>query len=263
MHAEMQPEMQAFPAFGVTAGAVLFAFLIFKNFFGYLTPDKLAGDFKPCDGDWAEADELGCATLSHIPQQPVNTYSNLAYLAAGLVIQFMVDTGPAFVFAVTMTYLCIGSTLYHATSTGWAGVLDVSGIITVFPAITVYAVAGYFRVGDSSWTPLAMFLVGGGLVFLLAKRIHKYMRAVIGISLGLSYAIMLSSMWRNNDWRYQEFLWWSLGLFIAGFVSWELDRHRKFRPRRWGHGVWHVATAAASALIFYGVHLTQPDITVR
>lgn len=259
----MVPETPPFPAFAITVGAVLFAFLVLQNFFGYLTPAKLAGDFKPCDGDWAEADELGCATLTRIPQQPVNTYSNLAYLAAGLIIQFRVDTGPAFVFAVTMTYLCIGSSLYHATSTGWAGVLDVSGILTVFPAITVYAVAGHFRVGNSPWTPLVMFVVGGGLVFVLAKRIHRYMRLVIGISLGLSYLLMLGYMWRNNAWEHQRFMWWSIGLFVAGFAAWELDRHRKFRPRRWGHGVWHVATAAASALIFYGVHLTQPPILVR
>lgn len=250
-------------AYTITAGAVIFAVLIFKNFFSYLTPEKLQGDYNPCNGHWAEADEVGCATLTRIPQQPVNTYSNLAYLAAGLIIQLTVDTGPAFVFAVTMTYLCIGSTLYHATSTGWAGVLDVSGIITVFPGIAVYAAAGHFRLGDATWTPLAMFLVGGGLVFVLAKRIHEYMRAVIATSLGLSYAMMLGYMWRTHDWRAQEYLWWSLGLFALGFLAWELDRRRKFRPRTWGHGVWHVATAAASALIFYGVHLTQPDTLVR
>lgn len=241
-----------------TAGAVIFAYLIFKTLFKYMTPDTVISNYKHCNGEWHEAKLAECrVTLRAVPQQPINTWSNLAYLAAGLIIQFTVRTDPAFVFAVTMTYLCIGSTLYHATSTGWAGVLDVTAILTVFPSIAIYAAAGHFRAADHRLTPLVMFLAAGLIAFLLSKRANKYMRAVIAVSLGTSYLLLLGYIFRTNRWDLIWYLGGSLALFVVGYVSWGLDKKERFPITPWGHGVWHVATAAASALVFYAVHLSQ------
>lgn len=250
-------EKVVFPT-AVTVGAVFFAFLIFKTLFKYMTPATVISNYKCCNGGWHEAKLARCSeTLLRVPQQPINTYSNLAYLAAGLIIQFAVDTDAAFVFAVTMTYLCIGSTLYHATSTGWAGVLDVTAILTVFPSIAIYAAAGHLHRADHPLTPLVMFVAAGLIAYFLSKRANQYMRAVIAVSLGTSYALLLAYMFRVDDWRPLWFLLGSLALFVAGYVSWGLDKKEKFPITPWGHGVWHVATAAASALVFYGVHLSQ------
>ena len=242
----------------VTLGAVVFATLVFLTLFRHMTPQTVISDYSCCNGGWHEAVLADCATtLVRVPQQPVNTYSNLAYLAAGLLIQFTLGTDTAFVFAVTMTYLCIGSALYHATSTRWAGVLDITAIFAVFPSIAVYAAAGLFGVGNHELTPLAMFLVAGGLVYALSRRAARYMRAVIAVSLGTAYLLLLAYMVRTGDWRALPYLLSSLGLFVLAFWSWGLDKKQKFPLKAWGHGVWHVATAAASALVFYAVHLTQ------
>jgi channel protein (hemolysin III family) len=241
-----------------TAGAVIFAYLIFKTLFRYMTPDTVSSNYKCCNGGWHEAKLAEChISLRSVPQQPINTWSNLAYLAAGLIIQFSVGTDPAFVFAVTMTYLCIGSTLYHATSTGWAGVLDVTAILTVFPSIAIYAAAGQFRAADHPLTPLVMFLAAGLIAYLLSKRANQYMRAVIALSLGTSYLLLLVYIFRTGQWPLMRYLLGSLALFVVGYVSWGLDKKAKFPITPWGHGVWHVATAAASALVFYAVHLSQ------
>lgn len=253
----MRPDV-VYPT-AATVGAVIFAYLIFKTLFKYMTPDTVISNYKCCNGGWHEAKLAECdITLRRVPQQPINTWSNLAYLAAGLVIQFTVGNDAAFVFAVTMTYLCIGSTLYHATSTGWAGVLDVTAILTVFPSIAIYAAAGYFRVANARGMPLVMFVAAGLIAFLLSKRANQYMRAVIAISLSTSYVILLAYILKTDQWGLLWYLGGSLGLFVVGYVSWGLDKREKFPITPWGHGVWHVATAAASALVFYAVHLSQP-----
>lgn len=238
----------------VTIGALIFATLILVTLFQYLEPAKVAADYKRCNGEWHEGELNHChAGLLYIPQQPVNTYSNLAYLAAGLYVQFSVDTGPAFVFAVAMTYLAIGSSLYHATSTGWAGMLDVTGIFTVFTAIVTYALAAVLGAGQEHVTPTLMFLAAGLSAFLLSRRYSRYMRAVIAICLGTTYLILLIHMAVTDDWAGLRYLAASFALFAIGFYSWGLDKKRKFPLKRWGHGLWHLLTAAASAVVFIAI----------
>jgi predicted membrane channel-forming protein YqfA (hemolysin III family) len=252
----------------ITVGVVLFAFLISHNLFKHLTAAAVLPDYKHCSGNWHEEELADCKTGLHkVPQQPINTYSNLAYLAAGVLVHFHLDTNPSFVFAVTMTYLAIGSALYHATSTRWAGMLDVTGIYTVYTAIAVYAVATLFM-GQWTYTPVVMFVVAGVLATVLSRvgkpkkprpaerKSGDRMRKVIAISLGTAYVCVLIRMARTGDWDDWQPLVGSLVAFVIAYASWGLDRKRKFPITPWGHGVWHVLTAVASALVFYAVDAT-------
>ena len=241
----------------ITASAVVFATLIFIALFRYLEPAKVASDYKPCSGGWHEAELEQCSLgLKKVPQQPVNTYTNLAYLAAGLWIQFTLDTGPAFVFALTMMYLCVGSTLFHATSTGWAGMLDVTGIYTVFAGTAVYAFAALVGQGADPLVPAGMFLSAGAAAFFLSKSHTRNMEWVIAILLGATYAQLVIRMAIAQTWSPLPQVLLSLGLFAVGFTSWKLDTHKKFPLARWGHGVWHLFTAAACAVAFNAIDLT-------
>lgn len=242
----------------VTVGALVFATLVFLTLFRYMRPKTVESDYSRCNGRWEEAYHYECECgLKQLPQQPRNTYSNLAYLAAGLYIQFTIGTDTAFVFAVTMTYLCIASALYHATSTGWSSVLDQTAILAAFPAIAIFAVAAHLDAGNHPLTPLVMFVAAGLLSYFLSKQVRKYMRAVIAISLGLSYLLLAGYMIRTHNLTPRPYLVWSLVLFAVGFGCWELDRRKKFPGKLWGHAFWHILTAAASALIFYAIDLTQ------
>lgn len=73
---------------GITLGVLVFATLISHNLFKHLTPAAIRPDYKPCSGNWHEEELAGCCTLEHVPQQPINTYTNLAYLAAGILVHF-------------------------------------------------------------------------------------------------------------------------------------------------------------------------------
>jgi channel protein (hemolysin III family) len=242
--------------FVTIAGALVFATFVFVSLFRYLKPEKVASDYNRCNGGWHEARLNGCEQgLLKVPQQPINTYTNLAYLAAGLYVQLTIGTVPAFVFALTMTYLCVGSTLYHATSTGWAGILDVTGIYTVFGGTAVYAFATMLGEGHDPLVPTGMFVLAGGLTFIFSPRITRHMEWVIAVLLGSTYLMLVIRMAIKGVWTPLPLLLFSIGLFAIGFGSWKLDRHGKF-PFAWGHGVWHLFTAAASAVAFEVIHRT-------
>lgn len=237
-----------------TAGAVVFAALVGLTFFRYVKPKDLEPGFDPCNGEWDEALTLGCCTLDRIPQQPINTHSNIAYLAAGLYMYYFLETEPAFVFAVTMTYLAIGSALYHATSTKWAGMLDVTGIFTVYTALLVYAIAAVVGVGQAHVIPMLMFGVAGLTAFLLSRRYARYMRTVIALGLGGTFVALVFYMRNQDDWSAGRYILISLLLLGAAYTCWSLDRARKLGPIPWGHGAWHVLTAAGSSVALYAVH---------
>ena len=238
-----------------TTGATVFVTLVFLAFFNFVKPAMVDADHERCRGGWSEAHENHCEQgLLRIPQQPVNTYSNLAYFVAGMVVMVELDTMPAFVFAITMTYMCIGSTLYHALCTRWAGMLDVTGIYAVYSAMAVYAVSTVSpRELPGDVLAMVMFSVAGGVTLALSPRFRRHMNFVIGCFLGITYLFLLANLMlaRESDtWR---LLLSSFLLFALAFVIWRVDRRRAFPLKRWGHGFWHILTAAGTTLLYHAI----------
>lgn len=241
-------------ALSVTTGAVVFAAFLFVALFRSLDPAIVRDDYHACAGNWYEANLHNCQDgLEAVPQQPVNTYTNLAYLAAGLFPGVLLDTPASYVFAFAMTYLCVGSTLYHGTSTRWGGMLDVTAIYVVFSALAVYAAAGLF--GLPEWlTPALMFVVAGAIAYVLTPRFRRNMHLIIGIFLGSTYALVLLQMGLREQWAARPYLLTSIVAFALAFLFWRMDLTRTFPVPRWGHGLWHILTAVASGLVFYVIY---------
>ncbi len=239
-----------------TAGVLVFATLILLTLFRRITPAMVMPDYKPCAGGWHEAFLNQChPVLTKVPQQPVNTYTNLAYLAVGVLIARSLTTSPAAVFGFTMIYLFIGSTLYHALSTRWAGMLDVTAIFAVFSATATYALGGL--VGSPPLvTAFFMFVVGGLAAYLLSEKYKKKTHLIIGIFLGATYLLLLLNMWLSGHWIAWPYLAWSFLAFAVAFLLWTMDRAKTFPLAGWGHGFWHLLASAGSALVFYAIHLT-------
>lgn len=250
-------------ALSVTIGSVIFASLLLIALFRSLDPEIVRDGYKRCLGGWHEALFYGCETdLSVVPQQPVNTYSNLAYLAAGVFPGVLLETPAVYVFTFAMIYLFIGSTLYHATSTTWGGMLDVTAIYVVYSSLAVYAAA--VLVGSPEWlTPALMFVAAGAAAYVLSPRYHHNMHLKIGIFLGGAYALLLLRMVITEYWAPWPYLVCSIVTFALAFLFWRMDRQRVFPFPRWGHGLWHVLTAAASGLVFYAIYLSaHPSATL-
>ncbi|WP_412068698.1 hypothetical protein [Rubrivirga sp. IMCC43871] len=242
-------------------GSVAFLALVGRAFFAVLKPRHVVDDYARCYEHWHEAEINGCGQgLLYVPQQPINTYTNAAYLAAGVFVAAWLGTPAAWVFALAMGYLCVGSMLFHAVSTHWGQMLDVTGIYAVFSATALYAVAEWvlsWGVGGlapdgpiGAWLVALLMLVGAGLaVSLLAPRYRKDMEIKIGVLLVVAYAATLLHNLAVWPWVLA-----SIGLFAVAYACWAADKARRFPIVPWGHGVWHLLTAAAAAVAFFAAH---------
>lgn len=247
----LQPELLS------TLGGTAFVGLTLITVFRSLDPDIVADDYHSCRGGWHESYLNGCEEgLLQVPQQPVNTYTNLAYLAAGLYVDLQLDSAASLVFLLTMAHLCIGSSLYHATSTRWAGMLDVTAIYAVFSSTMVYAGAALVGRAEAPFVPALMFVVAGLAAFLLSSRFRRRMEVVIGVFLGATYLALLVRMAVTGTWTGGPLLGGSFVLYALAYWVWTLDKAKAFPLKRWGHGFWHLFSAAATALVFYVVPLT-------
>ena len=115
-----------------------------------------------CRGGWNEGELRGCKhgyTATGIPVEPVNTYSNLAYLAAGWVVYRTLGGGTALVFCSAMAFLCFGSALYHGVKTRWSARWDHGGMYAVVGGLGFYVMAA----GDTweTWIMLAGAVLSG------------------------------------------------------------------------------------------------------
>jgi hypothetical protein len=207
-----------------------------------------------CDGGWHEAYINQCNDgLTRFPQQPINTYSNLAFVAAGVFVGSYVGTPNALIFMVTMVMLAIGSALYHGLSVRWAGHMDVLAIYWVLLVLLIGAVAPFFEL-HQRLTAIAGF-VGGGVVSAYLRLVRKKvdMMIKIGVLLAPIYALAAAHAISTGPPIRYVMLAVSLGLFVIAFVIWNLDKRRVAWLRGAGHGVWHILSAAGFALIFWVV----------
>jgi predicted membrane channel-forming protein YqfA (hemolysin III family) len=221
-----------------------------------LDPAKI-GQYRACKGGWWEAELNNCsAGLLLLPQQPINTYTNVCYVAGGSFLAFELNTLPSYVFALACLYLCAGSSLYHATSTRWAGSLDVSGMYAVFSSLMVYAGSTLTSVSDPV-TALVMFVVAAYTGYVLRYRFRGDTNLKIGIFLFFIYGFLIWKLIRDDVPDVTTYLIVSFALFLLAFVIWMLDKKRLFPVSRWGHGIWHILTAIAISMLFFAIQLSR------
>lgn len=219
-----------------------------------LIKPELVSQYRPCEGGWWEAELNQCGIgLVRVPQQPVNTYTNVAYLTGGLFLMFEINTLPTFIFFITTLYLCVGSCLYHATSTRWAGSLDISAMYALFSSLALYAASTLINL-EESLVALLMFVVGVLIGWLLRYKYKGNMILKIGIFIVLIYSFLIWSMLHHSISLLNVYLISSFALYLVAFIFWILDKKRIFPIKRWGHGLWHILTAIAISMLFYAIY---------
>jgi hypothetical protein len=207
-----------------------------------VTPALLT-DVKACRGHWAEARLRHCEgglAVTGIPVEPFNTFSNLAYFAAGWAVWTTFANKPAAVMAASLTLLGVGSSMYHGTKTKWGARLDHAGMYAVFGALVIYCVAPthpavpYVMLGGAAGSAIGFALVDPG-----------DLNARMGLLLGLASirGFLLGSVLLSGL---------SLGCFAIAFTAWQIDK-RTTLLSRFGHAIWHLLTATAVALMFAAV----------
>src|ERR1041385_733244 len=110
------------------------------------------------DGGWAE-DQI--VKRCSFPIGPINTWTNLAYVLAGLLVWSHGLAGHD--FAGQLVFLGIGSGLYHGFKTWLTARFDDAGMYLVYGGLAVYSVAPTAKL-----TPWFMLLVGSLLSWRFA-----------------------------------------------------------------------------------------------
>lgn len=214
--------------------------------------EPLQEAYLQCDGDWHEAYINECKDgLKRFPQQPINTYTNLAFVAVGVFLGYHGGSPNALIFMVAMVMLAIGSALYHGLSVRWAGHMDVLAIYWVLLVLLISVIAALAEI-DQRVTAITGF-VGGGVVAAYLRLVRKKvdMMIKIGVLLAPIYGLAAwYSITLGISTNY-ALLAVSLGLFVLAFGIWNLDKRRASWLRGAGHGIWHILSAVGFGLIFW------------
>lgn len=198
----------------------------------------------PCEvlqnrGGWAE-DQL--AGRCKFPIAPFNTYSNIAYLLAGIFAVTAKPNWAGIVFGLAMAFLAVGSALYHGTKEIWAAQLDHAGMYTVFTSLTIFLLS---PTNPFIWTYMA---VGATIVawrLTYATKWEALLYPMMGVFIVIStLAVILNGLW--------SFAVVSLGIFGIAYGIWWQDKKHTFLFPRLGHAVFHILTAIAILLLFLG-----------
>jgi hypothetical protein len=201
--------------------------------------------------------------------EPENTWSNLGYLYAGLLIVFR-NLGSKrlfnLIFGFAMVCLAWLSGLYHAqpVSTTYQH-LDVSTIYWVLPLLIAYALHGTFvyKPSGASWTNVSIigitvFIVALGTVLAFTSILDStiFTLFLVAILMGLSLWVMFGKKLVKPLWDLEK-AWYStlLGFLLIGSGVFRLfDGNGQFlgidkfgclpkSPLQF-HALWHVFSAA-------------------
>lgn len=206
-------------------------------------------------GFWAEDRVL---QRRRFPIGPRNTVSNVAYLIAAAGLFYWRPAGAAsVVLGLALVLLGIGSALYHGLKRHWANSLDWSGMFAALGSSAAFGV-----VPESRAAPAVMAIFSAVLVGVFVYKLRLKVDALMGVF--LVFAVLRPLALGPGRW-------WAiaaLAIFVLSYVAWWLD-HRageQGRPapivRLWGHGVWHVGTAAALVLLHLG-HVAAAALSSR
>ena len=223
----------------------------------FRTLDPARINYHPCEGGWWEGELNGCQNgLQMIPQQPINAYPALMYVAGSVFVALQLRVPPAYVFVVASLYLCVGTAIFHALSTLWSHVLDKSSMYAVCSTLMAYAAFAFL--GLDGWRA-AILMLGTAILagYLLAYKFPGADVIKIGAFLGLAYLLTIVRVVRDGYSAATPYLAVSAVLFLLGLACQIMDKKRVFPIKRWGHGIWQLLTGIAIPMLFHAAHLTQ------
>jgi hypothetical protein len=202
-------------------------------------------------------------------KQPANTFSNLGFVVAGLLVarragrpERLGDALPRYDGLAT-AYACLvvalgpASAAMHATQTEVGGHLDLLSMYLVASFAAAYALMR--RVGQGRlffWQLFSLFVAGCELVGLYDGEVP-----VVTYAGNLAFAVLLLTavvvevrLWRSAGASRTDLRWGvaALGTILLAFAIWNVTRTLWCDPRSLvqGHAVWHLLDAVAAYLLF-------------
>lgn len=200
-------------------------------------------------------------------QQPANTWTNLFFLLAALLLLTRRFDMGTLTFALSSTYLCLGSFLFHASITRFWQVADVAGIYSVLFTLVAH---GIHRLSGWPWKWLSIPVVVLSIIFTIFKRDMDSvgLNATVWLTVFIIILLVLITIHgvytiikihKADSQRVRKIAIVVVMailpalLFALGFMFRELDVNRTWcNPNSsiQGHGLWHFFAAAAMYFIW-------------
>ena len=220
-------------------------------FFPVLSPNLIPLNEEKC-GEYCEA-FTECTVmeqsnqLTQIPAQPANTWSNFAFILAGLYIIRRRKTPVGAYFGFCCIILGLGSGAFHSYLSKAGQRWDVLGMFLVFNFLAGYAIY-VTKNYQKFYGVIAVSLL---LSVLLALVVNLSSTLVLGITFSIILVHMgLAVHNRRISWQRMA---WTLSPFLVGILFRQLDVNKVMcNPDAFlqGHALWHIFSALGIFLIF-------------
>ncbi|GAA4398627.1 hypothetical protein GCM10023168_04910 [Fodinibacter luteus] len=241
-----------------TTAVVSLALVLAAARWGWLGPDVGRGD------GFCEAARPGWV------RQPVNTWSNLAFVVAGLAVAWYAadrvrlgltmgaHPGLATAYAVLVVLLGPGSMAMHATQTDLGGHLDLLSMFAVSGFALGYALMRFVRRGPAFMAVVFLVAVVVGMAVHLrggsVPPVGHAGNAAFAVQVGGAVALEVALIRRRSPRQDVWFGLASVATLAVAFAIWTTGQrdHPWCRPESLlqQHGLWHVLCALAAYLLF-------------
>ncbi|MDD5039564.1 MAG: ceramidase domain-containing protein [Patescibacteria group bacterium] len=197
-----------------------------------------------------------CATLI----QPGNTWSNLGYIAVGLIIFFAGSYSKRSVLALfpwIIVLIGVGSFLNHALRTDLGQMMDIGSMMLLSSYLVLLNINRLRPISNRTLYQLFILLAGVGVGTMYA--LYEIWGINIGIlffGAGLSILLGLESvLWARSKPYQLHFLLFGLLPAAAACFTWTLDYFRVWCHMPTvhvinGHVMWHLLTAVSFFFIY-------------
>ena len=196
-----------------------------------------------------------------VMRQPANTWSSLAFVAAGFWILGSHGAGrtgtPSLrpvhrvLLGIAVILIGLGSAFYHATLSFAGQFVDVFGMYLLAVFIVVYGWSRLRPLNDG--TVVALYAGINAALAALLLWLPAVRRYAFGVLILAGLALEMRVRGRRPAGMDGRYLAAAVLVLAAGFAAWTLDIRRLVcQPGSvlQGHALWHVAGAAASLLLF-------------
>lgn len=194
-------------------------------------------------------------------KQPANSFSNLGFVVAGLVIAWHAGRttlhGLATPYACLVVFLGPASAAMHATQSELGGQLDLLSMYLVAAFAAAYALLRWYRRDRTFfWQLFLLFVAGCELIGLLGDDVPAVQQSgnVAFAALLLTAVILEVRLWRRADPTRTDLRWGAaaLGCILVAFAIWNVTKTRWCDPHSLiqGHAAWHLLGALSAYLLF-------------
>ena len=202
------------------------------------------------------------AARDGLVKQPANTFSNLGFVVAGLLVAWRAGLPSGMRRDLATAYACLvvvlgpASAAMHATQTAVGGRLDMASMYLVASFIAGYAAMRWWRRGPGFLA--ALFVAGVVLCLLVGEYggsvpVFLYAGNVAFAVLLVTGVVLEVLIRRRGETRLPLApAGAALGCMLVAFAVWNASQHGLCDPDSLlqGHAVWHLLGAAAAYFLF-------------